>query len=425
MRDVNTTEDQAAPPIIIVRRKSGDGDEGHHGGVWKIAYADFMTAMMAFFLVMWLVNATNEETKASVASYFNPIKLTDTSPTSKGIDVESDAGSGFQRPPPSDTKSDAAKTGTTPNENSKGDGTRTDSEASMADPYGILEKLGLVAKETAARVESAATVQKNGSAAAPGQAFIDPFNPLESVARQKLREQAEIEAGRAPAGGSSGDANAAGDQAASLAGAQGSATAAIRDPQEAGSGATTDGQVSGDSDEAEGAGKTAAEAGRSASELAALEQKAIDLSEAIRTAAGASRTEPGPAIGIGIVDGELVIQLTDTADFAMFRVGASVPEPSTRALLRAIATAIQGRSEAVIVKGHTDATPFRSGTSDNWQLSLDRAKAAYLLMREFGIESERLLRIEAHAARQPRLPENPVAAVNRRIEIVLRDERSP
>jgi chemotaxis protein MotB len=44
-----------------------------------------MTAMMAFFLVMWLVNAANEETKASVASYFNPIKLMDDKPTDRGI----------------------------------------------------------------------------------------------------------------------------------------------------------------------------------------------------------------------------------------------------------------------------------------------------------------------------------------------------
>lgn len=68
--------------IIIVKRHKG-GHDGAHGGAWKIAYADFMTAMMAFFLVMWLVNAANEETKASVASYFNPIKLSDEKPSSR------------------------------------------------------------------------------------------------------------------------------------------------------------------------------------------------------------------------------------------------------------------------------------------------------------------------------------------------------
>lgn len=55
-------------PIVIVRRKS-KGGHAHHGGAWKVAYADFVTAMMAFFLVMWLVTQS-QEVKASVAGYF-------------------------------------------------------------------------------------------------------------------------------------------------------------------------------------------------------------------------------------------------------------------------------------------------------------------------------------------------------------------
>jgi chemotaxis protein MotB len=57
----------ATPPIIIIRKKGGHG--GHHGGAWKVAYADFVTAMMAFFIVMWLLNASQEVQKA-VAGYF-------------------------------------------------------------------------------------------------------------------------------------------------------------------------------------------------------------------------------------------------------------------------------------------------------------------------------------------------------------------
>ena len=55
-------------PIIIVK-KSGHGHHGHHGGAWKVAYADFVTAMMAFFLVMWIVGQSNPM-KAGVAGYF-------------------------------------------------------------------------------------------------------------------------------------------------------------------------------------------------------------------------------------------------------------------------------------------------------------------------------------------------------------------
>ena len=59
--------------VVIVRRRGGEDAGGGKAGAWKIAYADFVTAMMAFFLVMWLINASNEETRAQVASYFNPI----------------------------------------------------------------------------------------------------------------------------------------------------------------------------------------------------------------------------------------------------------------------------------------------------------------------------------------------------------------
>ncbi len=78
--------DEPRHEIIIVRRGGGDEEEGHHGGVWKIAFADFMTAMMCFFLVMWLINAANEQTKAAVASYFNPVKLVDRNTNRKGLE---------------------------------------------------------------------------------------------------------------------------------------------------------------------------------------------------------------------------------------------------------------------------------------------------------------------------------------------------
>ena len=61
--------DQPAP-IIIKRKKVIAG--GHHGGAWKVAYADFVTAMMAFFLLMWLLGATTEKQRKGIADYFNP-----------------------------------------------------------------------------------------------------------------------------------------------------------------------------------------------------------------------------------------------------------------------------------------------------------------------------------------------------------------
>jgi chemotaxis protein MotB len=61
-------------PIIVKKIKKGG--HGHHGGAWKIAYADFVTAMMAFFLLMWLLGSTTEGDKKGIADYFNsPLKL--------------------------------------------------------------------------------------------------------------------------------------------------------------------------------------------------------------------------------------------------------------------------------------------------------------------------------------------------------------
>ncbi len=60
-----------AAPVIIKRKKVVGGD-GHHGGAWKVAYADFVTAMMAFFMLMWLLNATTEQQRKGIADYFSP-----------------------------------------------------------------------------------------------------------------------------------------------------------------------------------------------------------------------------------------------------------------------------------------------------------------------------------------------------------------
>lgn len=60
------------PPKIIVKKIYVEGHGGHHGGAWKVAYADFVTAMMAFFLLMWLLGATDEKARKGIADYFAP-----------------------------------------------------------------------------------------------------------------------------------------------------------------------------------------------------------------------------------------------------------------------------------------------------------------------------------------------------------------
>ncbi|MGB8275161.1 MAG: flagellar motor protein MotB, partial [Alphaproteobacteria bacterium] len=75
----------ANAPLIIKKIKKG-GHSAHHGGAWKVAYADFVTAMMAFFLLLWLLNTTTDKQKKGIAEYFSPVH---------GTVGESSGGDGF------------------------------------------------------------------------------------------------------------------------------------------------------------------------------------------------------------------------------------------------------------------------------------------------------------------------------------------
>jgi chemotaxis protein MotB len=73
-----------ARPIIIKKIKKGGGG-GHHGGAWKVAYADFVTAMMAFFLLMWLINTTSPDQRRGIAEFFAPTSVSRTSSGAGGL----------------------------------------------------------------------------------------------------------------------------------------------------------------------------------------------------------------------------------------------------------------------------------------------------------------------------------------------------
>ncbi len=119
-------------PIIIIKRKKKIIAGGHHGGAWKVAYADFVTAMMAFFMLMWLLNATTEKQRKGIADYFSPtIPLSRISGGGEGSfagnsvfseDTLAQNGTGASSKKP--TESDAAKgsTGSDPSADTEGQG---------------------------------------------------------------------------------------------------------------------------------------------------------------------------------------------------------------------------------------------------------------------------------------------------------------
>ncbi len=75
------------PPAPIIVKKVTVVEGGHHGGAWKVAYADFVTAMMAFFLLLWLLGATTEEQRKGLADYFTPtlVKMKQKSAGANGL----------------------------------------------------------------------------------------------------------------------------------------------------------------------------------------------------------------------------------------------------------------------------------------------------------------------------------------------------
>ena len=75
----------AANGAIVIKKIKKGGHGGHHGGAWKVAYADFVTAMMAFFLLMWMINTTTPEQKRGIADYFAPQSIAQTVSGSGGV----------------------------------------------------------------------------------------------------------------------------------------------------------------------------------------------------------------------------------------------------------------------------------------------------------------------------------------------------
>jgi chemotaxis protein MotB len=165
--------------ILVVKRHAGH-DDGHHGGAWKIAFADFMTAMMALFLVLWLISSTSEKTKHTVAQYFNPVKLVEMSTLKKGFhdpkDTEMGTGSS-PKEPRSDADSKKAKSSAPRPIDSKasaGPQVTAESEAALfRDPYAVLAEIAAAApqKDEQMTIGERADARPEGGQAS----FSDPF----------------------------------------------------------------------------------------------------------------------------------------------------------------------------------------------------------------------------------------------------------
>ncbi|PLW75515.1 MotB family protein [Cohaesibacter celericrescens] len=436
------------PELIIVRRRYDADLDAPHGGVWKIAHADFMTAMMAFFLVMWLASATDEETRKDIAQYFNPVKLAEMTPHQKGLQDPEEAA-----PKPDDTANEEGKkfngksnTPSTPRKFSA-DGGRVEktgttnfknlptySEAEIfSDPYGILNRIMASAQQMEKQESPSEGASDNDGKIGNkgGAALRDPFDPLYW---QLKPEKPEIEQDNLQVevieskvfqtqlprinpmlsdtsivkGIITGNDPATEITPEPPMGTRHASSG--EEPEDAASLEPTDTNASGPKTTSKPQQK------RQAEKLALYKDRlAQELGKSPRLVIGNELTVTQKGDG-------MLIDVTDKPSWSMFAVGSSEPSARSIALLEKIANSLKTVKGKIIIRGHTDSRPFRNKGNDNWRLSTARAHMARHMLIRGGLDETRLWRVEGYADRELKQPDKPEAANNRRIEILVQPD---
>ncbi|WP_246498261.1 MotB family protein [Microvirga soli] len=398
--------------IVIVRR-GGDGEDVVKGGAWKIAHADFMTAMMAFFLVMWLISLTDEETRSGVANYFNPVQLAESTPNKKGLDDP-------QNVPP-DNETDNTKDG---KEKGSGEGTggkshqlqkpRFKEGALFQDPYAVLARIADEIEPTPHDTLGADVTpgENDVPGLKAGEAFRDPFDPLywQVAPVEEMKTDTPLKPGTAP----SAPSKAIMDAIASL--SEKPQTGHKTQQQEpAGNVSSSEGRVA-----PPVAPGSSAE--QNAAEINAADQKAAELKrEILKAVQPTKEVTPQPHIEVRRTGAGTLISLTDDFDFTMFALGSAEPHAKVVRAMAEIAKILQARPGKIVIRGHTDARPFKSANYDNWRLSHARAQMALYMLVRGGLDEKRIVRVEGYADREPKIPSDPNADQNRRVEILLQE----
>ncbi len=149
---------------------------------------------------------------------------------------------------------------------------------------------------------------------------------------------------------------------------------------------------------------------------------AAQLEAAIKQAVADSLPGIVPNIDVVATPDGVLISLTDDYEFGMFAIASAEPRPAMVVVMDKVAKILLARSEPLVIRGHTDRRPYRTATYDNWRLSAARAHMAYVMLARSGVDEKRFERIEGHADRSLRVAQDPEAAQNRRIEILLRKQ---
>lgn len=427
--------------IFIIKRHVSH-DSGHHGGAWKIAFADFMTAMMALFLVLWLISSTSDKTKHTVAQYFNPVKLVDMTTLKKGFrdPKETEMGSGPNikaSPEESDTirRNPIAKA----KEETKcqeGPSARVQAEAALfRDPYAVLADISATASVQAAKLSPKAD-SDTGAAPADTQGFFtDPFSTtphepekpqdglvllapeanVQDISEQGKELQAKETLNK---DASAKDVQTRDEPVRKTDLTEGAKTSVPESEEEQKAPSQQANQHEALSAESQSHAERSQAAGRPDTAAAKLK------SEILNAMGKSAQRALLPHVEVQATAEGLLISLTDDANFSMFAIGSAEPRPQTVQAVEKIGQILKAGSGSIIIRGHTDGRPYRSPVYDNWRLSSARAQMALYMLVRGGVNEKRFENVEGFADHRLKVPNNPNASENRRIEILLRKEKS-
>ncbi|WP_162530607.1 flagellar motor protein MotB [Rhodovastum atsumiense] len=338
-------------------RHEESGGEAHHGGAWKVAYADFVTAMMVFFLLMWLLNSTSEEQKRGLADYFSASSTIGSMKSGKDMPL-------------------GGKTPYDEGELVSDRGTMSIMPAdAIAPPEPEEEEDAESSQQSRTLRRTADAGSGPGKVAGPGASDAAPAR-FDASGRALAREPVPLQAMLLPA----------------------EAGRAEQDPRE---------QTAREQAMREQAMRERDTFARAAEQIRAAVRSDPALNELARQ------------IAIDETPEGLRIQILDEDRLPMFATGSAVLNERARRLLEKVVPVLARLPEPISLAGHTDATPYRGGDRSNWELSADRANATRRLLVEAGLQDTRFRSVTGNADRDPLLPANPHAAANRRIAIVV------
>ena len=361
-------------PIIVIKKKGGHG--GHHGGAWKVAYADFVTAMMAFFMVMWLVNSASTPTKERIASYFRrPGLFQEGSGTPLEVGGSGILDDAYVPSYPEERQNELGES-QVPRRKGFDDGPFPATEETL----GQSENKVPQNDETPKRKKHPGEEQKPDVTPVPGGGAGDvPEQPEDGIIVDK--EIVVPEDMQTP-------------------------------PPEVTVIPTPPPKV--ETSPQETAADAAIEAAKTPAEMAEALKDKLESSPELQALLG--------AVDITANADSVNLEIMDTEKVSMFASGSAYVRDEARNAFTLLAQALGKVHNRIEIAGHTDAHPFsnRDQGYSNWELSVDRANAARRLLVQNGVDAERIQGIFGKAATQPRTPADPFAASNRRITIKLK-----